>query len=292
MSAIVPPRRPSRAESFWLWLLFACAARHPWILWLMRPIVKAGVPLVAPHVRRAVQQNGRRLLGPDANLKAANTVAAFYDFIIDLTAAREATPESLRRRIASVSGREEYVALRERGGGVVIVTAHMGSFEVGLSGLTEVEEEIHVVFKRDANDHFEDLRQSVRRVLGVHEAAIDDGWPTLVKLRDRLEAGAAVVMQADRAMPGQKSQIVPFGHGQLRLPLGPLRLAQMTGSPIVPVFTIRQPDGRFRVLLEPPIDPQADDAMEQLASVLARVIAAHAEQWLVLEPAFVEDAVT
>jgi len=291
-AAAISPRAASRGEGFWLRLLFACAARRPWVLRLMRPIVKVGVPLVAPRVRHAVQQNGRRLLGPDANLKAGNTVAAFYDFIIDLTAARDATNESLRSRITAIDGHDRYLALRERGGGVVLVTAHMGSFEVGLAGLTGVEEEIHVVFKRDANDHFEGLRQSVRRVLGVHEAAIDDGWPALVKLRDRLEAGAAIVMQADRAMPGQKAETVRFGHGHLRLPLGPLRLAQMTGSPIVPVFTVRQPDGRFRVLLEPAIDPQDDDAMEQLAATLARVISAHAEQWLVLEPAFVEDAIT
>lgn len=286
------PHDKSRGEGFWLRALFSCANHRPWVLRVMRPIVKIAVPLYAPRVRKNVVKNATRLIGRAPRGIANEVVASFYDFIADLAAASDASVHDLRSRIAAIDGQDGFRALRARGGGAVLVTAHMGSFEVGLAALAEVEPEIHVVFKRDANDHFESLRQNIRRTLGVHEAAIDDGWPTLLRLRDRLLAGAVVVMQGDRAMPGQKSQSVPFAGGHVRLPLGPLRLAQMTSSPIIPVFTIRQPDGRFRVHIEPPVDPAADDALAQLAAVMARFVSAHPQQWLVLEPAFVEDAAT
>ena len=289
-TAATPPTRPPRGEAFWLRSLFSCATHRPWVLRVMRPIVKIGVPIYAPRVRQAVAKNTARLLGRPQPGLAREVVASFYDFIADLSTASHASADELRQRIGSVDGHEAFLALRKQGRGAVMVTAHMGSFEVGLAALAEFEKEIHVVFKRDANDHFEALRQKVRHMLGIHEAAIDDGWPTLFRLRDRLDAGAVVVMQADRAMPGQKAQVVPFARGHVRLPLGPLRLAQMTGSPIVPVFTVRRPDGKFHISIEPPIDAASDDALPQLAAVLARFIAAHPEQWLVLEPAFVEDA--
>ena len=216
-------------------------------------------------------------------------VASFYDFVHDVARAANESPDQLRARVVTVDGHDEYRALRARGGGAVLATAHMGSFEVGLAALRAVEPDVHVVFKRDAYDGFEHLRRRVRRTLGVHEAAIDDGWPALFALRDALHRDGVVVMQADRAMPGQKSATVPLLGGHVRLPLGPIKLAQAAGSPVVPVFTVREGPGRFRVCLEPAIDPTADDALERLAAAIARFVAKYPTQWLVLHEAFVED---
>ncbi len=99
-------------------------------------------------------------------------------------------------------------------------------------------------------------------------------------------------------MPGQKSQAVPILGGRLALPLGPVTLAQITGSPIIPVFAIRTPTGRCRLIAEAPIIVHADaelingidPALWQIGKVIEKYLAAYPEQWLVLEAAFVEDA--
>jgi KDO2-lipid IV(A) lauroyltransferase len=153
------------------------------------------------------------------------------------------------------------------------------------------------VFKRDAFGGFERIRSRVRAVLGVHEAPIDDGFASLVKLRDALLADQVIVMQGDRAMPGQRSQVVPFLSGHLRLPLGPVRLAELTGSPIVPVFVVPTDRGGFDVHLcepiyvdrdAPPVDG-VDPALLAFAGAMERFVSRHARQWLVLDRAFVED---
>lgn len=208
------------------------------------------------------------------------------------------TAAELHGQIESVEGRDAYVAHRKTGGGAIIATAHMGSFEVGLAALVDVEPNIHVVFKRDVLDGFESIRRALRTTLGVKEAAIDDGWETWMRLRDALENDQVVVMQVDRAMPGQKAQAVPMLGGHVLLPLGPVRLAQISGSPIVPVFTVRTAAGRCRVFAEAPIhvDPDAvlidgvHPALLQLGKAIEKYVAAYPEQWLVLNPAFVEDA--
>ena len=105
-------------------------------------------------------------------------------------------------------------------------------------------------------------------------------------------------MQGDRAMPGQRSQAVPFLHGHLRLPLGPVKLAQLTGSPIIPVFLVRGQRGGFCVHLAEPIevDPNAepidgvDPAVRAIGRTIESFVARFPEQWLVLNRAFVEDA--
>jgi lauroyl/myristoyl acyltransferase len=98
-------------------------------------------------------------------------------------------------------------------------------------------------------------------------------------------------------MPGQKAQSVPVLFGHLSLPLGPIVLAQISGSPIVPVFVVKMPSGRSQLFVEPAIhvDPDAklmNGVHPQLLAwgkVLEKFIAKYPEQWLFLDPAFVED---
>jgi KDO2-lipid IV(A) lauroyltransferase len=113
-----------------------------------------------------------------------------------------------------------------------------------MAALRAYEPHIHVVFKRDAMNRFETIRRTFRDTLGVHEAPVDAGWETWVGLKNALESNHVVVMQGDRAMPGQKAQSVPILYGHLSLPLGPIVLAQISGSPIVPVFVVKMPSGR------------------------------------------------
>ena len=85
-----------------------------------------------------------------------------------------------------------------------------------------------------------------------------------------------VVMQGDRAMPGQKARAVPVLGGHLLLPLGPVRLAEISGSPMMPVFAVRTELGRCRLFAEPPIevDPDAKlvDGIEPALLQVGKVI--------------------
>ena len=292
------------AASFWLRLFFWLSRHARWALRLLKRTAVWGTVRFSRQVRHATFANARRILGanlPDAQCEAfaRKVVGNFFDFVVDVGRSFGMSARQLHDRIESDEGREAYLIHRKAGRGAIIATAHMGSFEVGLAALTDVERNIHVVFKRDSLDGFESIRSALRATLGVHEAAIDDGWDTWMRLRDALEKDHVVVMQADRAMPGQKAQAVPMLGGHILLPLGPIKLAQISRSPIVPVFTLRAPSGCIRVIAEAPIeiDPNAllvdgvHPALLQLGRVMEKYIAAYPEQWLVLNPAFVEDAV-
>ena len=89
--------------------------------------------------------------------------------------------------------------------------------------------------------------------------------------------------------------MVPFLGGTLRIPTGPVRLARLTNSPIVPVFAVRRPDGRHDIYLCQPIEPEApgeeesDRATLAIASAIEGIVEKHPEQWLMLDAAFEED---
>jgi KDO2-lipid IV(A) lauroyltransferase len=286
----------------WLAPLFFLAAHCPGLLRRLREPAAHGAFWMSGHVRRVTAANARRLFDRPGRLAryryACGVVSSFVDFVVDVGEVRGWSPTRLRGRVAESFGVESYIAARRANPGAIHVTAHKGSLEVGLAALRDVEPRVHVVFKRDAFGTFEKLRSEMRATLGVNELAVDDGWQTLMAMRSALESDEVIVMQGDRAMPGQRAQPVRVRGGQLLLPVGPATLARLTGSPIVPDFTIRRPDGRFEVhLLEPiVVDPDAplvgglEPALVAIGAAIDRFLARYPQQWLVLEPAFAEDS--
>ncbi len=179
-------RQTSASARFFLRLFFWIARRALRVLRWLKPLGVWGALHCSAEVRCGVRSNSRRLLGSQASDEQCTTfaravVGQFYDFVVDVGKSSAMTVAQLRSRIESIEGREGYVDFRRRGGGAIIVTAHMGSFEVALASLAEVEPAIHVVFKRNALDGFEAIRHDLRKNLGIHEAAIDEGWPTWMR---------------------------------------------------------------------------------------------------------------
>lgn len=283
--------------NFWLNALFFCARRMPWVVRGMRPAVVRWTGRWSVQIRRATALNARRIVRSDLTDEQCDkfggqVVGSFADFVLDVARATTQTPEQIRARIAVVEGDEHYRAARALKRGAIVVTAHMGSFEVGVAALRQYEPKIHIVFQRDAMSRFEQIRTELRRKLGVIEAPIDDGWSIWLKLRDALLADEVVLIQGDRVMPGQKGERVEFLGHHILLPTGPARLALATGSPILPIFSIRQPDGRIRLVVEEAIEVrngEVEQAMNAYARALAKHVAAHPQQWLRLQPVFCED---
>ena len=167
----------------------------------------------------------------------------------------------------------------------------MGSFEVGLAALPMQEKRVHVVFKRDRLAGFEKLRRSLREQLNVVEAPIDDGLAGWMRLRDALMNDEVIAVQGDRVMPGQKGVSTPLLGGTILLPSGPFKLALAAGAPVIPIFSVRQKDGRVRIQIYDAIEitDQPDGiefAIRSFTKTLTIQLNEHPEQWLVLDAAF------
>jgi lauroyl/myristoyl acyltransferase len=283
-----------RCAGAWLRLFFRIVGLSPAFAAAARPVFVFLAFSFSPRIRRATAVNAARLLDhPDEKTKrlfGRRVVGSFYDFVCDVGATLHSTREQLAARIESVTGTESYHAARAAGRGAVLVTAHMGSFEKGLVALPIQEKRIHVVFKRDKIGGFEKLRTELRKRLNVAESPVDDGWGVWVRLREALQNDEVVAVQGDRVLPGQKGIPVAILGGTLLLPTGPFKLAASAGSPVMPIFSTRSPDGRIAIRIEPAIDPtDVDAAVRLFGACLERQLRTHADQWLVLDPAFLED---
>jgi KDO2-lipid IV(A) lauroyltransferase len=299
VDAGVSPRPPA---AFWLERLFWLAEHVPAVLRLTAGVLARGAFRGSASIRAGTLANAGRILGSDSPAAARRRLARgvvehFILFCHDVGRSLRMTPDELYDQIEHLEGHDHYAAARALRKGAIVVTAHMGSFEVGMAALRRQDARVHVVFRRDAIGRFERMRAALRAKLGVIETPVDEGWTVWMRLRDALLADEVVVLQGDRVMPGQKGQSVPVLGADMLLPAGPAKLALATGAPIVPVFSVRTPGGRVRLCVEPPIvvdgrDPAAgvDRAMNRMAAVIAKYVAAHPEQWLMLHPAWCADA--
>jgi KDO2-lipid IV(A) lauroyltransferase len=298
-------RARAAAAAFWVRAFFWVAEHAPRGISAARGPLCRGAFRCSPSVRRGTRANARRLLGPGASARdvdglARRILSSFYLACCDIGRSFSATREQLFGRVENIDGDEHYRAARAAGKGLIVVTAHMGSFEVGMAALRERERaKIHVVFRRDPFERFERLRSGLRSRLGVEEAPVDDGWTVWMRLRDALLADEVIVLQGDRVMPGQKGEPVPFLGGKMLLPAGPVKMALATGAPIVPIFSVRTTGGKVRLFVEPaiyvePVESNAagapHPALLQWAAVLERYVRAYPDQWLMLRPALCEDA--
>jgi KDO2-lipid IV(A) lauroyltransferase len=289
-----------RAIAFWLDALFWQARSAPRVGMVLKPLAMQLGWRCSSAVREATRANARRIFGPAVTMGQVHrytggVLSSFFDFVCDVGRCARMSDDELRRQIASIEGHNNYEAARAARRGAIIATAHMGSFEAAAAALAQRESKIHVVFKRDPS-RFEQVRSALRRRLGIIEAPVDDGLSIWLRLREALGRDEIVMLQADRIMPGQKGITLPFLHGHMELPTGPIKLALASGAPILPVFALRQPDGRVRIQVETAITVEASDesphpALLKLASILEKYVAAYPQQWLVLHRAFREDHV-
>jgi lauroyl/myristoyl acyltransferase len=200
-------------------------------------------------------------------------------------------PEKASRLVESVVGYAHILEGLERGRGVLLLTAHLGNWEVGGLMLAEMKQPIHVVLVPDMFPAVEAARRRLHGRAGVTEIPVDRSLgPTLAVLR-ALERNAIVAMQGDRDFDNS-GRAVPFFGKPAYFPRGPIRVAMATGATVLPAFIVRVPDGRYRAIVEEPLEIQRSGDREaafeanlrRYVAILQRYVAVYPEQWYCFYP--------
>ena len=198
-----------------------------------------------------------------------------------------ATPELLS--LVDSDGREHLDAALERGKGAILVTAHLGNFELGGAWLAALGYPVFAVA--------EDLEPEVYEAVGRYRRA------TGMKLlsRDRgavaafrsLKRNQLLVLIGDRAI-GRGGVPVHFCNGRRPLPVGPATLAARTGAPLIIGYFVLNPAGspRYVSRFEPvPVSEEGGDESDRIAALtrtvaahLSRLVQRHPDQWFVFQP--------
>jgi lauroyl/myristoyl acyltransferase len=249
-----------------------------------------------PKYLRAVRANMSIILGlpEDDRLvrkKAFAMVCSHFDAWTDFLHFATRPAGEAARLIESVVGYSRIVEGRLRGKGVLLLTAHLGNWEVGGLMLAQVKQPIHVVLVPDIFPGVERERRRLHALLGVTEIRVDKSFvPALAVLRALGENGI-VAMQGDRDFNNTGVAVRFFGR-EAYFPRGPLRVAMASGATVLPSFIVQTPDGRYRAIVEEPLEVETagdrDTALrrnlERYCAILERYVREYPDQWYCFFP--------
>jgi len=162
------------------------------------------------------------------------------------------------------------------GRGLILVTAHLGNFEVGSMLPAQVERRrVHLVREpevdADAQAFLEDVLDRFTQDRYAMHFQNDDPLQG-IGLLEALRCGEIVAVQGDRPRMGGKSVDATLFGRPFPLPPGPAALARTAEAPLLPVFVFREGRRRYRVVFRPPIRaPRTGDRSADLAATMRRV---------------------
>jgi predicted LPLAT superfamily acyltransferase len=138
----------------------------------------------------------------------------------------------------------------DRGKGVILLGAHVGSWEIGGHLLGRLGKPVNVVVleKDEAR-----LRQLFGRALADKQFNLiaTDGHPLRsIPIAAALRRGEIVCLLGDRSFGGADVR-VPFLGDPARFPIGPYLLAAVSGAPIFQTFVVRERIGHYRFFSSP-----------------------------------------
>jgi KDO2-lipid IV(A) lauroyltransferase len=190
------------------------------------------------------------------------------------------------RETISVDGEDHLEKALAEGRGVMILTGHIGNWELGGFWLGSRLDPFAVVAAPVYDAWIEQRMVRLRARHGIE--TIVRGRPEAPKrILSVLRRGGAVVFLIDQDTRVEGVH-VPFFGREAYTPSGPARIALRTGAPVMPGCMIREADGRNRMELEPSVplirtgDLEADIRKNTAVWVetLERMVRRHPEQWV------------
>lgn len=146
----------------------------------------------------------------------------------------------------SLEGRAELAALLAEGQGLIMVTAHVGCWQLAMSSLSALDTPVNLLIHRDAGDldrHFFEHGGEKAPYRIVDPAGYLGGTLEMLQV---LKNGELLCIMGDRNMGGEGGTVsVPFLGAAVKLPFSPYKLASATGAPVAVIFPYRNNAGAY-----------------------------------------------
>jgi KDO2-lipid IV(A) lauroyltransferase len=194
-------------------------------------------------------------------------------------------------------GWQRVLDITAQGRGVIIASAHYGSFDIISQVLARRGVPITVMVTRVTPEWLSDYVTDLRGARGVKFILVEEeggsGGTNLGALKESitlLRSGGVLAVLADRNLE-QRGVTVPFfGYDTVVAP-GVAKMALRTNSPVVVSIARRLDNYRFSVTFDEPIEPEGsasnpDDIRDFLTKIFARLeahIGVNPEQWVLLQ---------
>ena len=261
-----------------------------WVGYGLARVVAGVIARRKPEVYWTVRANLSQILGPEADGAALHQMTrrvffhagqTYYDFFHAIGQPKEVLAEA-------VPIPDELLAFARaetaRGQGVLVLVAHMSNFDLlGLSmGARDLPIQMLSLANPQAGFH---LLNYLRTTAGFEVTPITP--QSLRAAIRRLKSGGIVLTGVDRPIP-EDQELVEFFGRPAYLPIGPVRLALMSGALVIMASCYYEPDEGYGLEVAEPLEmirtgDRRQDILinvRRVADILEQHIRARPEQWM------------
>ncbi|MFL5618391.1 MAG: lysophospholipid acyltransferase family protein [Gemmatimonadaceae bacterium] len=239
-------------------------------------------------IRRAVveRQVGAAFPGltePEVARIARASYASLGRTTIETTLLPTYSRDQVLELVERTEGWEHVERALAAGRGLMVVTGHLGNWELGGSYVAARGVPLEAVARRMENPLFDAYLNETRRRIGmtvIHDADAVRRVPRAMREQH------AVAFLVDQGAVGLASTWVPFFGRYAKTPRGPAVFALRLRTPLLFACALRQPDGRFVIHFEPvpvettgTLDADVDRIVASYTSTLERWVRRAPEQY-------------
>jgi lauroyl/myristoyl acyltransferase len=256
---------------------------------LLRALAGFGGALYAfTHPARvAVVERNLRLLDAALDQKAARRVyRAFGQTLADYFYIGTRPSEEAVKIITQMDGEEHLREAHRLGKGALIVTGHLGLFELGGLMLGQRGFPAAVLTYPEPSSALTEWRAQFRRRWKVDTIEIGADSFAFLEIAQRLREGNFVATLIDRPHPTDATPVA-LPNGTAHFSTGILLLAAHVGAPVIPATMVRRRDGSYHAQVFAPIFIEERESRaetlrfysQHIAGLLLPVLRDYPEQW-------------
>jgi predicted LPLAT superfamily acyltransferase len=219
------------------------------VCWLLRPIVLYYL-LAKPVPRRASREYLQRVAGTArvSWIQIYRHLFCFAECTLDRYLFAAGRTRGLE---VAIHGHHHLERVAREGRGALLLGAHLGSFAAMRAASVIAHVRISVVADFRGSRMIAGMLERLNPALLDEVIPVGDGFETVLRIKERIDAGELVALLADRASPRDRAVPASFLGATARFPVGPYLLAATLACPVLLTFGIRKTRNRYDVHCEP-----------------------------------------
>lgn len=187
---------------------------------------------------------------------------------------------------------EEYLKeMVDKKTGGLLISAHIGNFEIAGQLLKRLNTRINIVMFEAEHQRIKEYLSDIFKENNVHIISIKNDFSHIYEIKNAFENKEIVCMHADRFVEGSKTISTSFIGKECALPVGPFYLAQKYNIPVSFVFAMKEKKFHYHFYASPlksyyqqqlnlkKREQETQIIIKDYVSELEKIIHQYPEQW-------------
>jgi predicted LPLAT superfamily acyltransferase len=165
-----------------------------------------------------------------------------------------------------LEGKEDLIQMQDGG---ILISAHIGNWEVGGKALDFLDKKVSLVIIDEEGPAIKEYISEILTDRNVHFIKVGNDYSHLFKIKEALENKELIAFLGDRFIDGNQTVEIDFLGKPALFPLGPWHMASYFKVPVSYVFAVKESRRNYRFYASPlKIVPAARNPMERSVLVM------------------------